>query len=131
MTWRPAPATSPHGKALWRRGRPTSGENLAPPQVSFKTQLDNALIAESEVMTDTFGALEAKINQSPEFGAAVLGEAERRYGRPGMDDNARELVGRQYLDEFFNKIRKYGFDNWFYYGNDPETHNSRKRRHHP
>ena len=124
MTWRPAPATSPHGKALWRRGRPTSGENLAPPQVSFKTQLDNALIAESEVMTDTFGALEAKINQSPEFGGAVLREAERRYGRPGMDDNARELVGRQYLDEFFNKIRKYGFDNWFYYGNDPETHNS-------
>jgi hypothetical protein len=92
--------------------------------VSFKTQLDNALIAESEVMTDTFGALEGKINQSPEFGGAVLREAERRFGRPGMDDQEREMAGRKYLDEFFDKIRRYGYDNWFYYGNDPETHNA-------
>jgi hypothetical protein len=75
-------------------------------------------------MTDTFGALEGKINQSPEFGGAVLREAERRFGRPGMDDQEREMAGRKYLDEFFDKIRRYGYDNWFYYGNDPETHNA-------
>ena len=92
--------------------------------VSFKTQLDNALIEESGVMTDTFGQLDAKINQSPEFGAAVLRESQQRFGDPRMDDNARELAGRKYLDEFFDKIRRYGYANWFYYGNDPETHNS-------
>jgi hypothetical protein len=97
---------------------------LAGDFVSFKTQLENTLIDESRVMTDTFGALDAKINQSQEFGAAVLSASQRQSGNPSMNDYQREQAGRKYLDEFFDKIRKYGYQNWFYYGNDPETNNT-------
>jgi hypothetical protein len=96
---------------------------LAGDFVSFKTQLENTLIDESRVMTDTFGALDAKINQSQEFGAAVLSASQRQSGNLSMNDYQREQAGRKYLDEFFDKIRKYGYQNWFYYGNDPETNN--------
>jgi hypothetical protein len=90
--------------------------------LSYKTSLQNALINESSVITDTLGLVADRINQSQEFGDAVLRASEQRFGKGPANDLAREQAGRRYLDDYFDSVRQYGYENWFYYGNDPETH---------
>jgi hypothetical protein len=98
---------------------------------SFKSNLENALLAASAVITGQLGTLSENINryESPEgggFGDALVRILEKRFPRPkNMKDDAfddlQERNGHQMLDEYFDKLRRSYARTWFYYGNNPLT----------
>ncbi len=93
-----------------------SGGNLT----SYRTSLENLLLAEAGKVTGQLAAASENINRDSDFGKKMLIEVEK--GTPlfqKLPDAQKELAGMKYLDEYFDNLRQQYAKDWFYYGNNP------------
>jgi hypothetical protein len=95
---------------------------------SFKTQLDNQLHDDSQIVLDMLGYLAGRINQDRgqdqnfNFPKAVLDEVKRRWpSAMTQKDEDRERLAYEVLDKYFDALRKEYAKAWIYYANDPVT----------
>src|ERR1700722_2725302 len=91
---------------------------------SFRSNLQNGLLAASKMVTNQLTELSENINQSQDFGDAVLREVDKRLphqkgGGSDKADKLRESTGMSLLDEYFQKLRERYAKEWFYYGSNP------------
>ncbi len=115
----PEPRSPEKNDAFWNS---ILGSDLG----SFRSNLQNGLLAASKMVANQLTELSENINQSQDFGDAVLREVDKRIPHQksaGSDkaDKLRESNGMTLLDEYFQELRELYAKKWFYYGNNPVT----------
>jgi hypothetical protein len=93
-------------------------------QTSFKTNLENAMLAEADLTIKAILSVATDINENSIYGAQCLAKLKQnnpRLNAPGarVKDDELERLAKQMIREDINKQRQKWADEWFYYGNDP------------
>ena len=91
-------------------------------QSSFKTNLENAMLAEADLTIKAILSLAMSINEDSGYGAKCLEKLKRlnpRAKNPKASENELELLAKQMIRSDLNKQRQQWADEWFYYGYDP------------
>lgn len=91
-------------------------------QVSFKTSLENALLAEADLTVKAIMSLALSILENPSYGAECLERLRRLDARardPRVTESQLELMAKEMIRNDLNNHRRKWANEWFYYGNDP------------
>jgi hypothetical protein len=92
------------------------------PRASFKTSLENALLAEADLTSKAIMSLAMSILQNQDYGAECLARLKRvsaAANKKDITERELETLAKQMIREDINKQRQEWADKWFYYGNDP------------
>ena len=91
-------------------------------QVSFKTSLENAMLAEADLTIKAIMSVAMSINANSSYGAECLQKLKRlnpRLKNPKVSEDELEPMAKAMIRNDINKQRQEWADQWFYYGNDP------------
>ena len=91
-------------------------------QVSFKTSLENAMLAEADLTIKAILSVAISINANSSYGAECLQKLKRlnpRLKNPKVSEDELEPMAKAMIRNDINKQRQEWADQWFYYGNDP------------
>jgi hypothetical protein len=91
---------------------------------SFRTRLENALLAEADLTSKAILNLGWSIHDSSDYGAECLQNLKRANPRardPKVGDRELLDLAKQMISADIDAQRKKWADEWFYYGNDPGT----------
>jgi hypothetical protein len=90
--------------------------------VSFKTNLENALLTEADLTSNAIMSLAMSIHENNDYGAQCLTKLKRTNAaanKPKISERELEILAKQMIREDINKQRQEWAYKWFYYGNDP------------
>lgn len=91
-------------------------------QSSFKTNLENAMLAEADLTIKAIMSVAMTINENSNYGAECLQKLKRitpLATAPKTTEKELELMAKAMIRSDINTQREKWADEWFYYGNDP------------
>lgn len=89
---------------------------------SFKTNLENALLAEADLTIKAIMSLAMSILQNQDYGAECLAKLKRvdpTANRKDIKERDLEMLAKQMIRRDIDRQRKEWAAKWLYYGNDP------------
>ena len=91
-------------------------------QGSFKTRLENALLAEADLTSKAIMSVAMGVHENENYGAECLEKLKKvnpQAKQPKVNEKDLERMAKAMIKDDINKQRQEWADKWFYYGNDP------------